>query len=304
MKVTEEMKVLLIIIAILVTCFLVICIISAVENRKIKITQYRISSPKIPEQFQNCRFLVLADLHNACFGENNEVLLRHIREQKPDYILIAGDMIVGKPEQSTDVPACLIEELARDFPIYYAKGNHELRAGLYPDTYGTLWADYQKRLEGKVTWLVNEGTTLTRGCDSIRLYGLDIAPRYYKRFRHRHMETSYVTDLLGSPKPEDYSILLAHNPDYFPQYAAWGADLVLSGHLHGGLIRLPGLGGMLSPMFHFFPRYDKGRYEEQESVMLLSGGLGSHTFKFRVNNLPEILVITLSQEEEVSRLPV
>ena len=293
------MKILLIIIGILCVCFLGICIISVIENRKIVVTNYLISSPSIPESFRDCRFLVLADLHNACFGKNNETLLRMIQEQQPDYILIAGDMIVGKPEQSTDVPASLIEELARKYPVYYAKGNHELRAGLYPDTYGTLWTDYQKRLEGKVTWLVNEWTALTRGGDSIWLYGLDIDSKYYKRFRHRHMEPSYLTDLLGKPEPEAYHILLAHNPDYFSEYAEWGADLVLSGHLHGGLIRLPWLGGMLSPMFHFFPRYDRGRYEEKNSVMLLSGGLGSHTFRFRVNNLPEILVITLSPEGEV-----
>lgn len=293
------MKILLIIIGILCVCFLGICIISIIENRKIVVTNYLISSPSIPESFRDCRFLVLADLHNACFGKNNETLLQMIREQQPDYILIAGDMIVGKPEQSTDVPASLIEELAREYPVYYAKGNHELRVGLYPDTYGTLWTDYQKRLEGKVTWLVNEGTVLTRGNDSIRLYGLDIDSKYYKRFCHRHMEASYLTDMLGKPEPEAYHILLAHNPDYFPEYAGWGADLVLSGHLHGGLIRLPWLGGMLSPMFHFFPRYDRGRYEEKNSVMLLSGGLGSHTFRFRVNNLPELLVITLSPEGEV-----
>lgn len=292
------MKILLIIMAILGICFLGICIISAVENRKIKITQYCISSPKIPEQFQNCRFLVLADLHNACFGEDNEGLLQRIREQKPDYILIAGDMIVGKPEQSTDVPARLIEELARDYPIYYAKGNHEKRTSLYPDIYGDLWEEYQKRLEGKVTWLFNDRIALTRSGDSIWLYGLDIDTKYYKRFRHRRMEASYLTECLGEPEPGEYGILLAHNPDYFREYAGWGADLVLSGHLHGGLIRLPGLGGMLSPMFHLFPRYDRGRYEEQDSIMLLSGGLGSHTFKFRVNNLPEILVITVSQEAE------
>lgn len=297
-KVTKEMKIVWIIIGILVICFLGICIISIIENRKIVVTEYQITDLNIPEGFQNCRLLVLADLHNACFGKNNEGLLQMIREQQPDYILIAGDMIVGKPGQSTDVPASLIEELARDYPVYYAKGNHELRAGLYPDTYGTLWADYQKRLAGKVTWLVNERTALTRGSDTIWLYGLDIDSRYYRRFRHRPMEEAYLTKLLGEPEPEAYRILLAHNPDYFPAYAQWGANLVLSGHLHGGLIRLPWLGGMLSPMFHFFPRYDRGRYEEKNSVMLLSGGLGSHTFKFRVNNLPELLVITLSPGQD------
>lgn len=291
------MKLFLILAGLLVICFLGVCIISMIENRKIAVTRYRISSPKIPKSFRDCRLVVLADLHNACFGADNKELLQKIREQKPDYILLAGDMIIGKPGQSTEVPAQLIKELAKDYPVYYAKGNHELRAGLYPDTYGTLWEDYRKELEGSVTWLVNDRVRLTRDGSSIWLYGLDITPHYYKRFRHRMMEPSYLTTALGKPEPEEYRILLAHNPDYFPQYAEWGADLVLSGHLHGGMIRLPWLGGMLSPMFHFFPRYDRGYYEEKGSVMLLSGGLGNHTFKFRVNNLPELLVVTLSREE-------
>lgn len=292
------MKLLLIIAGILCICFLGICIISMIENRKIAITRYQISSPKIPKSFQDCRIMVLADLHNACFGEKNETLLRMIREQQPDYILLAGDMMIGKPGRPTDVPAHLIKELAGNYPVYYAKGNHELRVSLYRETYGHMWKDYQKELEGRVTWLVNDHVRLTRAGASIWLYGLDIAPDYYKRFRHRPMEVNYLTDALGEPEPEAYRILLAHNPDYFPEYAAWGADLVLSGHLHGGMIRLPFLGGMLSPMFHFFPKYARGRYEEQNSVLLLSGGLGNHTFKFRVNNLPELLLITLSHEEK------
>lgn len=292
------MKIVLIIIGIIFLCFFVVCIVSAVENRKLAVIRYRISSPKIPKSFQGCTIVVLADLHNASFGTENERLLQTIREQQPDYILLAGDMIIGKPEQSTAVPAHLICELAKEYPVYYGKGNHELRVGLYPDTYGDLWKNYQKKLEGKITWLVNERVKLTRGADSIWLYGLDIAPCYYKRFQHRPMAPDYLKEVLGTPEQEDYKILIAHNPDYFPEYAKWGADLVLSGHLHGGMVRLPWLGGMLSPMFRFFPKYDRGRFEEGDSVMLLSGGLGNHTFKFRVNNLPEILVITLDGEED------
>lgn len=292
------MPIISIIAGILIICLIAICIISMVENQKLTVTQYKITSPKIPKAFQDCRLLVLADLHNASFGENNRRLLQMIQEQQPDYVLIAGDMIIGHPNKPTEIPEQLIKELAKEYPVYYGKGNHELRVGLYTDTYGDMWKHYQEQLEGKVTWLENDLVHLVKEGEQISLYGLDLAPRYYKRFWKRPMESGYLTQVLGAPEPEAYRILLAHNPDYFPDYANWGADLVLSGHLHGGLIRLPWLGGMLSPMFHFFPKYDRGRYEEGESVMLLSGGLGNHTFKFRVNNLPEIMVITLSPDRE------
>lgn len=292
------MEILLIIVGILCICLIVVCIISAIENRKLVITHYHISSPKIPPSFHNCRVVVLADLHNANFGERNQKLLQMIREQKPDYILIAGDMMVGKPGQSTDVPAHLITELAKEFPVYYGKGNHEARVAEDSKEYGTLWEDYQRKLDGAVTWLSNERVKLIRGESFLWLYGLDMDMKYYKRFQHVPMEPDYLTKKLGQSDQEVFQILLAHNPDYFPMYASWGADLVLSGHLHGGLVRIPWLGGVISPMFLFFPEYDKGRYEREGHVMLLSGGLGNHTLKFRVNNLPEILVVELSNTEE------
>lgn len=282
---------------ILLLGFLAICIRSVIENRTLAVTRYQVSSPKIPKEFEGCRLAVLADLHNACFGDDNELLVQKIREEQPDYILLVGDMIVGKPEQSTEVPVCLIETLAKDFPIYYARGNHELRAACYPETYGDMWETYRKRLDGTVTWLQNDYVELTKGTERIFLYGLDLPPRYYKRFRHVSMEKDDMTKWLGVPEAGGYRILLAHNPDYFPEYAAWGADLVLSGHLHGGMIRLPWLGGVVSPMVWFFPKYDKGKYQQRDSIMLLSGGLGNHTFKFRVNNLPEILIVTLSSSD-------
>lgn len=295
------MNLLLIIAGILAVGMIALCIISGIENRKLKVTHYRIISPKLPDSFQGCRLVVLADLHNASFGENNHKLIQAIREQQPDYILIAGDMIVGKPEQETEVPAHLITELAKEFPIYYEKGNHESRVARYPETYGTLWKDYREKLNGCVTWLDNEYVTLTRNGESIRLYGLDLDMKYYKRFQHASMDSDYLVWKLGEPESNLFQILLAHNPDYFPEYARWGADLVLAGHLHGGMIRIPWLGGMVSPMFLFFPKYDRGRYELDGHVMLLSGGLGNHTFKFRVNNLPELLVVELSNTEEKSK---
>lgn len=295
------MNVLLIIAGVLVMGMIALCIISGIENRKLEVTHYRIISSKLPDCFQNCRMVVLADLHNASFGPDNQRLIRLIQEQKPDYILIAGDMIVGKPGQSTEVPALLIKELAKQYPIYYAKGNHEARAARYPETYGMLWRDYQEQIDGCVTWLDNEHIELTREGNSICLYGLDLEMKYYRRFRRVPMAPGYLKEKLGTPEPEGFRILLAHNPDYFPEYAEWGADLVLAGHLHGGMIRIPWLGGVISPMFLFFPKYDRGRYEQDGHVMLLSGGLGNHTFKFRVNNLPELLVVELSKTEEKSK---
>lgn len=290
------MKLVWIAIGIIVILILAVCVISWIENRKLTITSYPVASAKIPESFDGCRIVVLADLHNAVFGERNERLLQAIRQQKPDYIILAGDMLVGKQGASTAVPAELLKELSKLAPVYYGMGNHEMRIARKPEEYGSMWEDYKNRLGTSVIWLADKSVMLTRGKEQIALYGLDLDPIYYKRFKKHPMKETYLKQKLGTSDANRYEILIAHNPNYFPEYAAWGADLVLSGHIHGGMIRLPGLGGCLSPMFHIFPKYDRGRYQEGNSVMLLSGGLGNHTFKFRVHNLPELLVVTLQTQ--------
>ncbi len=290
------MKLVWIVVGIIVILILAVCVISWIENRKLTITSYPVVSARIPESFDGCRIVVLADLHNAVFGERNERLLQAIRQQKPDYIILAGDMLVGKQGASTAVPAELLQELSKLAPVYYGMGNHEMRISRKPEEYGSMWEDYKNSLGTSVIWLADKSVMLTRGKEQIALYGLDLDPIYYKRFKKHPMEEAYLKQKLGTSDANRYEILIAHNPNYFPEYAAWGADLVLSGHIHGGMIRLPGLGGCLSPMFHIFPKYDRGWYQEGNSVMLLSGGLGNHTFKFRVHNLPELLVVTLQTQ--------
>ena len=127
---------------------------------------------------------------------------------------------------------------------------------------------------------------------------------YYKKLRKSVMKVSYLNSLLGRPCADEYNILLAHNPDYFQAYAGWGADLVLSGHVHGGIMRLPVLGGVLSPALRLFPRYDGGLYEEGKSKMVLGRGLGTHTLPIRVFNPGELIVVRLEPEEELMAIEV
>ena len=105
-----------------------------------------------------------------------------------------------------------------------------------------------------------------------------------------------MDDMLGKVDKSRYNILLAHNPDYLKQYAKWGADLVISGHVHGGIMRLPFLGGIIAPSFKIFPKYSGGLYEEGESKMILSTGLGSHTIPVRVFNPAQLVVLEIDSE--------
>ena len=145
-----------------------------------------------------------------------------------------------------------------------------------------------------VVLLENESALLPE--TGIRIFGVEIDMDYYKKLRKSVMKVSYLNSLLGRPCADEYNILLAHNPDYFQAYAGWGADLVLSGHVHGGIMRLPVLGGVLSPALRLFPRYDGGLYEEGKSKMVLGRGLGTHTLPIRVFNPGELIVVRLEPE--------
>lgn len=282
------------ILCILITvCFVIICIISHFENRRLVVTKYQIKDDLVPIPFHGFRIVQLSDMHNATFGAKNRDLITKVKELKPDVILVTGDMIIGKPGKEVSHAADTINAMTQIAPVYFSMGNHELRASIYTDTYGDMWETFRKQLSPAVHVLQDKKMEIVREGAKIYLYGLNLTPKLYKRFIQTPMEEDYLNSLFGTAKQEDYHIFMAHNPDYFKDYAKWGANLTFSGHIHGGMIRLPFLGGVLSPMIHFFPKYDKGVFKISNKYMILSGGLGNHTFKFRVNNLPEIVSVTL-----------
>ena len=244
------------------------------------------------------RAVVLADLHNKRYGKENERLLEAIRSQEPDFILIAGDLLTAKPRKSLKPAIQILTELSKDYPIYYGNGNHEHRLKLYPEKYGNMSEEYGQALEELgIKPLVNSHVILAEY--GLGVYGAEIDREFYRRFWVRKMPADYMGDILGQAGEELYTVLLAHNPDYFPQYAAWGADLVLSGHVHGGVVRVPFLDrGIISPGLRLFPRYDGGVYREGKSTMVLSRGLGMHTIYVRLFNPAELWVIEFEPEEQ------
>lgn len=245
---------------------------------------------------KSVRAVVLADLHNKCYGKDNNVLLEAIREQKPDMILIAGDIPTARPGKDMEPALQFLRELVKEYPVYYGNGNHEQRLKLYPQIYGDMAERYGQALgEMGIEPLVNSHVVL-EDC-GITVYGAEISRGYYKRFQQVSMEKEYLQQTLGVPDNSRYTILLAHNPDYFPAYADWGADLTVSGHVHGGVARVPFWGrGVLSPSLRLFPRYDGGIFEKDKAVMLLSRGLGMHTIPVRLFNPGELWVVDLKSQ--------
>lgn len=263
------------------------------DSNRFVVRTYTVTDHRIKK---NCRAVFLTDLHNKCYGKDNERLLEAIRAQHPDFVLTAGDILTARPKESTELALSLLRNLAGEYPIYYANGNHEHRMELYPETYGDMAERYEAALrEMGIGRLVNSHTELPEY--GITVYGSQIDKMYYKRLKLSEMPPDYLHSVLGQASEGMYTVLLAHNPDYFSRYAAWGADLTLSGHVHGGVVRVPFWGkGVISPSWHLFPRYDGGIFRKGNSVMVLSRGLGMHTIHVRLFNPAELWVIEFRQK--------
>ena len=261
------------------------------ENSKIDVSFFEFSDKRIKKPV---KIVMLADLHNKEFGERNQILINKLLEQSPDIVMIPGDVIVGKKGVEENTAVDFLNDIASFFTVLVSKGNHESRTGLYTEQYGDMWDKLYAATKDNVKWLINESYYMEDL--NISVTGLDIDAPYYQRFKLKKMDDNYLKSRLAERNELSYNILLAHNPDYFKNYAAWGADLVFSGHYHGGLIIIPHIGGLISPMVRLFPRYYKGLYEINDNKMLLTGGIGGHTLNFRVNNKPEICVINLSNK--------
>lgn len=281
----------------MIVCLAIILVISYFENRKLTVSTYHIESANCPSEFEGYKIAHLSDLHNANFGPHNETLFQVIKSQNPDIIVITGDMIIGKPNSDIEMAVDFVNRLCEIAQVYYSMGNHELRVSLYEETYGDMWERFMSRISKDVHLLFDDTEVISRHEQCLLIHGLNLTPQLYKRFKKTPMQADYLTSIFGKCNQNEFHIFLAHNPDYFEDYALWGADLTFSGHVHGGMIRIPFLGGALSPMIHFFPKYDKGLFQINDKYMILSGGLGNHTFKFRVNNLPELVMVILHTNE-------
>ena len=271
------------------------CLARSRYERDCLVTEkYRIASEKIHGQGKTIVFLT--DLHNKEFGEENSRLLETVRKVKPDAVLFGGDGMVAKRGNSdVRIPLALLTELAKEFSVYCGNGNHESRMLWKSEIYGETYENYRTALENAgIRYLSNEAADLD---SDIRIYGLDLPKSAYLP-RSGEIPEGLLKETLGEPDPEKFCLLLAHSPLFFEEYAAWGADLTLSGHFHGGTIRLPLVGGVMTPQYQFFyPRcagyFELPGKEREKSRMIVGRGLGTHSINIRLNDKPQVVVVRL-----------
>ncbi len=256
------------------------------------ISRYKIAAKGLPQEFDGLKIVHLSDLHNKRYGRYNVGLVRMIEQENPDIVVMTGDMIShGAPNVEDFIGMTVM--LCRKYPVYYVNGNHE-----YSDMDSRAFKETAElmRKAGAVC-LDNACVILKRGEGRIRLYGLCYPARFYRGVRQYKFSWTKFTleDMLrycGDP-PEDFSVLLAHNPLDFDVHAEWGADISFGGHIHGGFIRLPVVGGIISPELKLFPKYKEGVYKKKNgSTLVVSRGLG----RIRFFNPPELVSVTLRKK--------
>lgn len=260
------------------------------SNLTFKTTAYTVKSPRLPNAFNGFTIAQVSDLDGHIYGDHGEKLKKAIDKAKPDIVVLTGSLQSFKDKDPKALAESL-KEIARAYPTYFIRGNTEL----YRDKKVDNQKDFYQALKDEgVIFAENNTVPILRQGASINLSGLVPEPSYYEA--DPKATDLPVDQFLKKPAGKDYQILLAHHPLYWDDYRKWGADLTLSGYVHGGGLRWLFIGGVFTPKGSFFPKYDRGLYTEKEKSMVVSAGLGRAGTLFRLFNPQELVVIKLESQ--------
>lgn len=261
--------------AITLSIVIVIILFCNFQNKHLETTHYTYAAEQLGVDLEGYRIVQISDLHNAKFGKNNQKLVGRIRECEPDMIVLTGDL-VDSNHTNVDRAVQFVDEIVKICPVYYVTGNHE---------YWLEKSEYDELMDGLigagVVILDDQVVEISRGDAKFRLVGLD----------DKSLADGTLEALLSDEK--EFTVVLAHEPQYLVRYASIGVDLVLSGHAHGGQFRLPFVGGIVAPDQGFFPEYTAGEYYMDGTEMIVSRGLGNSVIPVRLFNYPEIVCVEL-----------
>lgn len=286
MRKEEKINLLWRFIVVLTIPFSLLGIFFHVQNNWIVTTKYIYQHKLIPENFFGTMILMISDLHNKGFGKNQRKLIEKVMKEQPDIIVVTGD-IVDSRRKGVEQALQLIEQLTDNVTVYFVPGNHEAARKDYPRIKKQLSDRGVVLLEDRILLLEKNG-------EKIFLAGIrDPLFQGKKRFRQNLYQ---ISEEISCTDNHSFRILLSHRPEWMEEYVKHHFNLVLSGHAHGGQVRLPLVGGLYSPGQGFFPKYSEGIYQKEDTTLVVSRGLGNSLFPFRIFNRPEIVVLELRRE--------
>ena len=268
------------------TALIIIALIAAVcaflikdSRDDLEISRYEVESAKLAESFDGFRIVQLSDLHGAEFGDDGMGLVEKVRELEPDIIALTGDFITD--ENDLAAVKKLAERITKLCPVYFVSGNHEFGSGFAVELRNILE-------DAGVKYLSNEYLTISRGEDSILLGGVEDPNAYADMITPEELAQK-----MNEAAPATFKILLGHRNYWMTEYPELPVDLILSGHAHGGLVRIPGVGGLIGTDRHLFPDFVEGKFNNGNYTMIVSRGLGNSVPIPRIFNRPEIVCVTL-----------
>ncbi len=280
-------KKLIIFLSVLAFLLVAFAVYSYFENTVIETTKYTVKSERLPSAFDGFKIVQVSDLHSVDFGNGHKGLINKIKSCKPDIIVVTGDLCATDKASDINSAVSFMKKAINVAPVYYITGNHETVL----DNYLMLMARIE---ELGITILNDDEVRVTIGGESIRILGVSdpgfarVSNEREKLIMRDKLDKLAVTD-------EGYTILLSHRPEMLSVYSDYDIDLVFTGHAHGGQIRLPFIGGLYAPGQGIFPKYTAGIHEKNGTKMIISRGIGSSSFPFRINNNPELVCVTLKK---------
>lgn len=247
----------------------------------LEISRYEVKSQKLPESFDGFKIVQLSDLHGAEFGEDGMELVEKVKELEPDIIALTGDFVTDEGDLAA--VERLAARLVKLCPVYFISGNHEFGSGLAVKVRNILE-------RAGVKYLSNEYLTISRGEDGILLGGVEDPLAYADM-----LSPDELAQKMNDAAPDAFKILLGHRNYWMTEYPELPVDLIFCGHAHGGLIRIPGVGGLIGTDRRLFPDFDAGEYNNGRYTLIVSRGLGNSVPIPRVFNRPEIVCVELTR---------
>ena len=246
----------------------------------LEISRYEVKSQKLPENFDGFKIVQLSDLHGAEFGEDGMGLVEKVKELEPDIIALTGDFVTDEGDlAAVEKLAARLTELC---PVYFVSGNHEFGSGLAVKVRNILE-------RAGVKYLSNEYLTISHGEDEILLGGVEDPLAYADM-----LSPDELAQKMNDAAPDAFKILLGHRNYWMTEYPELPVDLIFCGHAHGGLIRIPGVGGLIGTDRRLFPDFDAGQFNNGRYTLIVSRGLGNSVPIPRIFNRPEIVCVELS----------
>ncbi len=246
----------------------------------LEISRYEVKSQKLPESFDGFKIVQLSDLHGAEFGEDGMELVEKVKELEPDIIALTGDFVTDEGDLAAVEK--LAARLVKLCPVYFISGNHEFGSGLAVKVRNILE-------RAGVKYLSNEYLTISRGEDGILLGGVEDPLAYADM-----LSPDELAQKMNDAAPDAFKILLGHRNYWMTEYPELPVDLIFCGHAHGGLVRIPGVGGLIGTDRRLFPDFDAGQFNNGRYTLIVSRGLGNSVSIPRVFNRPEIVCVELS----------